>query len=389
MRRALSTLFTLCLITCSWATETDSLTMQSVDSVATPKHRNIINKVIDYFSESNKIKPRKKFDWSVLGGPHYSSETKLGIGLVAAGLYKHNLSDTVTPMSQVSLYSDFSTTGYYLVGVKGYHIFPADKYRINYKVYFYSQPNHYWGMGYANNRDDDNDAEYRRKQMKVDADFMIRLGRHVFVGPTGQFCLIMGNHVDAGDMWLWNEQAMKVKTYGLGFAMSYDTRDNISNAYKGTYIGVHQRFYPAFLQNKYAFSSTEITGNYYKQIWKGGVLATQIHGMFTYGDTPWTMMPTITGSNGLRGYYDGRYNDKCEIDATVELRQRVWRRHGAVLWVGAGNVFPRFSDIRWRHTLPNCGVGYRWEFKNRLNVRFDVGVGRGEKGFVFNINEAF
>ena len=33
--------------------------------------------------------------------------------------------------------------------------------------------------------------------------------------------------------------------------------------------------------------------------------------------------------------------------------------------------------------------GLRWEFKNRVNVRFDFGFGRKTSGFLFNVNEAF
>lgn len=389
MKRGVLTFLLFLAFAVTFAADADSIAVTPTDTVTVAPHKGLVSRVIKYFMDSNKPKPNKKFDFSILGGPHYSSETKFGIGLVAAGLYKHNFNDTITPMSMVGLYGDLSTTGYYLLGIKGYHLFPLERYRINYKIYFYSQPNYYWGMGYTPNSNDDNETEYRRKQLKLDADFMIRAGDNFYFGPTGQFCLISGTHLNPDGEWLWNQQHLTTRTYGIGVAMSYDTRDNISNAYNGINLEIHQRFYPRFLKNDYAFSSTELTGNYYRQVWKGGVIATQLHAMFTYGNTPWTMMPSITTSNSLRGYYDGRYNDKCEVDATVELRQHVWRRNGLVAWVGAGNVFPKFSGFRLSHTLPNYGVGYRWEFKNRINVRLDVGFGRGEKGIVFNINEAF
>ncbi|MGL5546069.1 MAG: hypothetical protein ACRDCS_03585, partial [Tannerellaceae bacterium] len=59
------------------------------------------------------------------------------------------------------------------------------------------------------------------------------------------------------------------------------------------------------------------------------------------------------------------------------------------VWVGAGNVFHSFSRFKWSHTLPNYGIGYRWEFKKRMNVRLDLGFGKKETGFIFSINEAF
>lgn len=91
----------------------------------------------------------------------------------------------------------------------------------------------------------------------------------------------------------------------------------------------------------------------------------------------------------MRGYYDGRYRDKNVVDMQVELRQHVWKRNGVAVWVGAGNVFPDFSSFKVKHILPNYGFGYRWEFKKRVNVRLDLGFGKGQTGSIFNINEAF
>ena len=69
---------------------------------------NIIQRVIKYFDDSNKEKETKKFDFSIIGGPHYSSDRSFGIGLVAAGTYRRDLTDTITPPSNVSVYGDIS-----------------------------------------------------------------------------------------------------------------------------------------------------------------------------------------------------------------------------------------------------------------------------------------
>ena len=34
--------------------------------------------------------------------------------------------------------------------------------------------------------------------------------------------------------------------------------------------------------------------------------------------------------------------------------------------------FSKFGDLRWREVLPNYGIGYRWEFKKKVNVRLDL-----------------
>ena len=117
----------------------DSISVAAVnDSV--PAKRSFFKKFLDYFNDANKEKKNKKFDFSVIGGPHYSSDTKFGLGLVAAGLYRTDSADTILPPSNVSLYGDVSTVGFYLLGVRGNHLFPQDKYRLNYNLYFYSFP---------------------------------------------------------------------------------------------------------------------------------------------------------------------------------------------------------------------------------------------------------
>ncbi len=348
--------------------------------------KNFIDKVLAYFDDSNKEKENKKFDFSIIGGPHYSSDTQLGLGLVAAGLYRNN-NDTVLPPSSVSLYSDVSTIGFYLLGVRGTHLFPNDKYRINYNLYFYSFPSKYWGYGYSNAVNDHNESEYDRKQSRITTEFLINLGSKLYIGPTARFDYIKAKNVESPE--LWNDQKQETTNYGIGISFLYDTRDHLTNAHKGIYIKLDQRFTPRFLGNKYAFSTTEFTFNHYQKVWKGAVIAGQLHSQLNYGNVPWGLMASVGGSYSMRGYYDGRYNDKCEMDATIELRQHVWKRNGIVAWIGAGTIFPKFSELRLSHILPNYGIGYRWEFKKRVNVRLDLGFGKGQTGFIFNINEAF
>ena len=72
--------------------------------------------------------------------------------------------------------------------------------------------------------------------------------------------------------------------------------DFLTNAYKGYYLRIDQRFSPAFLGNDYAFSSTELTTSYYRRVWKGGILAGQFHTLLTYGNPPWGLMATLGSS---------------------------------------------------------------------------------------------
>ena len=87
-----------------------------------PSKKGFISKIIGYFNESNKPRTDKAFDFSIIGGPHYSSDTKFGVGLVAAGLYKTDRSDTILPQSDVSVYFDATTSMFFKLGIEGNHI---------------------------------------------------------------------------------------------------------------------------------------------------------------------------------------------------------------------------------------------------------------------------
>lgn len=366
----------------------DSVIAINRDSV-TAKPRGIINRVIAYFDDSNKEHKDKPFDISFIGGPHYSNEKKLGLGLLAAGVYSTNRADSLTPPSNVSLYGDISTSGFYSIGVRGTTRFRRDTYRLNYNLYFESMPYYFWGIGYANNSNNSNKTSFKQITTGALIDFLVKVHEGLYVGPVVEFTYIKGKLHQPDNEWLWRGEKMHTFSSCIGAKVSYDTRDNLTAPHHGLYALVAQRYYGKWMGNDYPFSSTEFLGAFYTPTWRNCTLAAQYHMLLTYGDTPWGMLAQTGGSYVMRGYYEGRYRDKGEMDLTVELRQRVYRRIGVVAWGGVGTIFPRLSRMNIRHLLPNYGVGARWEFKKNVNVRFDIGFGKGEKGFVFNINEAF
>lgn len=350
--------------------------------------RGFVGKVYNYLSEANKPRSHRNFDLSFIGGPHYSSEEGFGIGLAGSGIYSAGgITDSITPLSNITLKADVTTGQMFKIGVEGYHIFVNDRYRLNYDIYFYSFLDKWWGIGYENGRNNDNECQYRRLQSRSWVDFVFKLRHGVFIGPKGQFSYI--NARDFDNPQLLQGQSDRTFTMGVGLTFLIDTRNIPTAATRGVYLRIDALANPRFLANKYTFSGVEGTISAYHGVWKGGTLAWMGHTSLTWGNTPWGLMPSFGGSHRMRGYWEGRYRDKMEADATLELRQHVWHRNGIVCWVGTGTVFPCFGDLRLSHLLPNAGIGYRWEFKQGVNVRLDVGFGRGEKSFNFSLNEAF
>lgn len=372
----------------AYCNQSDSISKDNLKSDSV-KSRSIIKKFLTYLEKSDKPNPNKKIDFGILGGPHYSSDSGFGLGLVASGLYSTDRRDSLLPQSNISLFGDITTKGFLMIGLRGNNIFPQRKYRLDYKLYLYTFPSNFWGMGYDNGDIDDNKSKYNRFKCEVMGRFLFRLTKNSFIGPVIDFQFVRASKIDEKAEPLFAGQYYTVRNLNMGFSYTYDSRDFILNARRGWFVQFDQLFTPKILCNDYGFITTELAVSTYREVWKGGVLAGEIHSKLNFGDVPWPMMSEVGTSNRMRGYYDGRYRDKNIVEGQLELRQKIWKRHGMAAWVGLANVFPKFSEMRLKKTLPNAGIGYRWEFKKRVNVRLDYGFTRNGSGFLFNITEAF
>ncbi len=360
----------------------------AVPSDSVKKSGNIFVRLYDFVMspDTTKITVKPKYNFFV--GPSYSVDTKYNLGLLLTGAYTTDPSDTTLMNSFISFPGQISTGGYYMVGIEGTHVTPHDTRRLNYsaRVSFFSPS--FWGLGFQEERHDEIRTKYQRISFSLNSDYQFHTVHSIYVGPSIHF-----NYTHAmkiRDLSLWHGQPMTTLSLGGGFVISYDTRDNLNSAYTGVFVELINRFYPDIFGHRSAnFNITEIETNYYHPLWRGGVLATHFHGAFTLGTALWTMMPQLGGHMGFRGYYEGRYRDRNEMNVMAELRQHVWRRFGFVTWVGAGTVFHDFSQVQYKNLLPTLGVGLRFELRQRSNICLDLGFGRGEMGVAFQLNEVF
>lgn len=378
------------------ATVTDTIAATAVsmtaDSLAVdttaPKQRNsIFRRLIRYFEQANEDRTQeKKFDLTWVLGPSYSAVTKVSLGILASGLYRIDRTDTITQPSNVSLYANISTSGYYKVGVTGLNLMDRNRHRIKYDISFASMPIDYWGIGYDMAQAEK--SSMVEKRYRIDAEYQYEMARNFFAGAALDFTHATAKKVANPEYMLG--QRDKYTAAGFGLSLQYDSRDFAPNPYRGIYLNLRETYFPAALGTTETIWRTTFTGNYYQRLWKGCTLALDAYLEYNSGkEIPWSMVAQLGGGYRMRGYYLGQYRDNAMIEVQAELRQKIYNRHGIAVWVGAGNVFPNFNSFRWSQTLPNYGIGYRWEFKHRVNVRVDYGRGRHGGSVVFNVNEAF
>ena len=387
----------MCLLSCcslgAAARETASSSQQpqTVDTLTVK--RNFFQRVFDYFDRSAVDKTfEKRMDFTFLGGPSYSSKTSLSIGILAAGLYRTDRTDTLSLPSNVSLFGNFAISGYYYIGISGNTFFKQNRHRLDYELGFRSQPSEFWGLGY--------DAamynpagSYTAKKYLVNLQYKYAVVQHTYIGALADF-----NHTDTRRLTVeeyLNGQQLGYTATGLGLFVEYDSRDSVTQPFDGWYVNFTATIYPKGMGTcRNTFWRMKMTVDWYRRLWKGAVLAFDLYGEVNTSKAPWTMYAMLGSNQRMRGYYEGRFNDLNIITAQLELRQRIYRRIGCTVWGGGGNVFSSFGQFDWSHTLPNYGVGLRWELKKRMNIRLDYGFGKkvqGEliNGFIMSINEAF
>ena len=342
--------------------------------------------IFQYLDKKNTQKEQKAFEPSIIGGPYYTNETKVGLGIIGSGLFRLHGCENDSLPSSVALFINGTTSGAYAVGIQSNIYFKGMKSFISTNINFSDTPSHYWGIGYDAGRNADY-VKYNLQQMQLVVNYSYKVAKDLSVAATFNARDMRGKYVK--DISILDGENRKITAMGFGGNISYDSRDVITDPFRGKYIYLGDTFFPKGLGNTPSINSLNFIFRYYKQVVPGTVIAFDFDSNLNFGNVPWALMALSGGANQMRGYYTGRYRDRNLIDTQVEIRQHVYKRSGVVAWIGAGNVFSAFDKIKMKQTLPTYGLGYRFRVKPRTNLRFDYGFGKNTSAFYININEAF
>lgn len=372
-----------------YAAAQESNTAATDTSEVKPRKENVLKRFIGQLIGGNKDKTfEKPIDFSFMIAPSYNREASFGLGAVVTGLYRLDRSDSIMQPSDIQFFANASLTGCYSFILKGNNNFKYNKSRLTYDILFQNKPLDFWGISY--------DAcsvnpmtYYTRRQLKFTADYVYKITPAFHMGASLNINYSFISKI--GDISYLEGQKESYFFTGLGVSLQYDTRDFILNPSKGFYIMLKEMIYPRPFGNAGSNTfSTTLIADYYQKLWKGSVLAFDLYGQYNGTNVPWPLRAELgAGGIRMRGYYGGRYIDNNQINIQMELRQRIYSRIGAAVWVGCGTVFPSFKELKGSDLLINYGIGLRFEFKHNVNLRVDYGFGKKTGGFVFAIAEAF
>ena len=334
---------------------------------------------------------RRNLHYNILGGPSYTPDFGLLIGGSALMTFRMNPSDTTQQRSVVPVAIALMFNGGLNLFSKPQLFFKGDRFRIFGQFSYKNTQENFYGIGYTTNKDyvrsDTTSNFFAGPQVDLNYDKIMNPAKYLVDQPS---------YKAAGG----TDKGYKNFSSGVGFLLTYDTRDVPANAYRGMYLDFRGMMYQKFLGSDNNFYRLEIDYRQYKTLRKRGVLAWTAQTKNVFGDVPLNKYALSGTPFDLRGYYMGQYRDKSSHVVMAEYRQMIntdkgnWVKRmlnhvGYVAWAGCGFMGPNPGKIEG--VLPNMGVGLRIEVQPRMNVRLDLGRNMVNKQnlFYFNMTEAF
>lgn len=344
-----------------------------------------------YSQESDTTSNEGSF--AVFPAISYAPETSLQIGAVGIWVLKN------TDVSQSTFLRQSTITPYFIYTLKRQSIavvnvdyyFPNGQ-NLNSAIRYYNFPDSYFGIG--NTNDPDVSEQYTNRFFQFEGQFLHPINEKTFVGGAfDSHFTSLRNILVAG---LLETQAPVGldggNLFGVGPAFRYDTRDYTLYPTKGYFITSRLLF------NKVGdFDYTTYLVDFRKYITifnDDNILAFQFRSQFTFGtDVPFYKLPQLGGDERLRGIANASlYRDRQMMYSQVEYRRPLFWRFGMTVFAGVGDVAFDVDDFALSEFKYVAGIGGRLAIipERKLNVRLDLGVGRGgQTGIYIGISEAF
>lgn len=337
---------------------------------------------------------KEKQGFFILPLLYYTPDTRWAAG--GAGVYYFKIAPKTpeqkeTRISYVQFLTDYTQNRQFdLWGL--WNIFTRDEdYLLQGELRFRNFPDRFYGIG--NNTPDSAVEKYEYNLIRLNSLMMKEIRRYLYVGIDYEFEYEYGlKYTEGGEL-----EKGHITGYngGVGSALgvvgAWDSRDNVINAYKGSFAEVSTYFFGRYIGGQFNFVKIYGVFQKYWQIKKNHILASQTQVRFTNGRVPFLDLSTLGDDDMLRGYPSNRYRDKNFVATQLEYRFPLFWRFGGVTFAGIGDIFGSTTDLRLDRLKYSLGGGLRFVIKpaERLNIRLDYGYGVNGGEFYFKVAEAF
>ena len=165
--------------------------------------------------------------------------------------------------------------------------------------------------------------------------------------------------------------------YGGAFA-KYDLRDHPGNPRSGGLYQIEGGYYRDRDLGAYSFRRWTMEAQQYFPFFnERRVIAVRGKLELTNANSnqavPFFLMPTVGGSDDLRGYREFRFRDRNAVVFNLEYRWEAFSGLDLALFGDAANVFKEVDEIRLKKLKTAYGFGFRFNTEQSVFWRIDFG----------------
>jgi outer membrane protein assembly factor BamA len=339
--------------------------------------------------------------WFVVPIGFYQEETSVGLGVTGGYYFKSNSLDRISSISGSAIYTFLNQAK---ININTRANFAENKVSLLGNINLRHYVEHYYGISNDVNElfglDGTGINVYTSQAFDVNVqpfyNFTSDISAGVYLRARGErmvkFNEPLQASIDACKQKFgtagWDDYFM----WGIGLQFMYDSRDNIFYPQKfSNFLKFNATTYSKQLGSSYSFTGMNLDFRQYIPTWLGQVLAWQVKFETSLGEElPFQMLPTVGGSDNIRGVRERKFIDNSMFEFQVEYRIPIWWRLKAAVFCSVGDVFDIYNP-----SIVKPKVGYGVGLKCRLNdarvhLRVDVaGNNYGEWKFYITATEAF
>jgi len=320
----------------------------------------------------------------------YSPESDFAFG--ALGIMSFRLSDRLNSKpSKIEVYGYYTLNTQYSFSSKPEIYFGEDEYFLSAYLNYSKVIDKFFSIG--NDTEEIENPDYEARNTLAQIKFQRQISQNLNAGVVYEFRnynvvdvkenqYLLAETIAGGDGGL---------TSGLGFVISYDSRNNIFYPESGGFYELSSTFFTGEIGSDFGYTKTIIDLRRFQKIAGNQILAFQMLYNFITGSSPFYDVPPLGGENIMRGYFTGRYRDKHYFATQIEYRIRMWWRFGLVGFVGMGDVASGLSKFELSNFKYSYGFGVRFRIDEieLIDLRADIGFGKNTSGIYFSLNQAF
>jgi outer membrane protein assembly factor BamA len=335
----------------------------------------------------------KKCKGRIIASPifYYTPETRFAFGGAGSYIFQLGGCDKKTRPSSISPLVIYTLEKQFIGELKADLYFKNNDYRLVTEFIYWKYPDRFYGIG--SRTLEENREDYTYRSTKFYLTFLKKIKKGFNLGFQYRFIDWRLTEMEAGGQLTSGviPGSGGGRLSGIGLVVNRDTRDNIFSPLRGDHFEFNVRVYPKFLGSTFEFTRFTLDLRKYFPLFSSHVFALRSLAVMQTGTVPFLNLAQMGGAYVMRGYFEGRFRDKNLLAFQAEYRLPLFWRLGAVGFVGMGNVAEKFSQLDSGTLKSVYGIGLRFLFdrKERIQLRIDVGWGKGSSGFYVSVFEAF